>query len=30
MGEIFVDIYFHENDIVYDFRGLYQISNKGE
>lgn len=29
MEEIWKDIYFVENGIEYDYRGLYQVSNKG-
>lgn len=29
MSEIWKDIYFIENDVIYDYRGLYQISNFG-
>ena len=29
MNEIWKDIYFFENGIEYDFRGLYQVSNYG-
>ena len=29
MNEVWKDIYFIENDIEYDYRGLYQISNLG-
>ena len=29
MEEQWKDIYFEENDVVYDYTGLYQISNFG-
>ena len=29
MNEIWKDIYFEENGVVYDYRGLYQVSNLG-
>lgn len=29
MEEIWKDIYFIENNIIYDYRGLYQVSNFG-
>ena len=29
MEEIWRDIYFEENGIIYDYRGLYQVSNLG-
>ena len=29
MEEVWKDIYFVENGIEYDYRGLYQVSNKG-
>lgn len=29
MKEVWKDIYFEENNIIYDYRGLYQISNLG-
>ena len=30
MEEIWKDIYFKENDIIYDYRGIYKISNLGQ
>ena len=29
MDEIWKDIYFEENGVIYDYRGLYQVSNLG-
>ena len=29
MDEIWKDIYFIENGVIYDYRGLYQVSNEG-
>lgn len=29
MEEVWKDIYFEENDVIYDYRGLYQVSNIG-
>ena len=29
MEEIWKDIYFEENGVIWDYRGLYQVSNFG-
>ena len=29
-GIVWKDIYFYQNDVLYDYRGMYQVSSDGQ